>query len=165
MHETRSRSLSRPATKRKREDSEGNVRSSSKVPRDRSGVRDVTMAKTARKINKISQRKSNLGARIGEADRRIFIKKPKHLCKLFILCIFILILNFLCSFRQTIKRQNRSTIVFVLYCLLLCFSESIKRKKKDFYERKKTKHCCFLMINSSRLIKKNGSTKINHIFL
>ncbi|CAF4767512.1 unnamed protein product, partial [Rotaria magnacalcarata] len=32
MHETRSRSLSRPATKRKREDSEGNVRSSSKVP-------------------------------------------------------------------------------------------------------------------------------------
>ncbi len=82
MHETRSRSLSRPETKRKREDSEGNVRSSSKVPRDKSGVRDVAMAKEARKINKLGQRKHNLGARIGEADRRIFVKKPKHLCKL-----------------------------------------------------------------------------------
>jgi len=79
MYETRSRSLSRPETKRKREDSEGNVRSSSKVPRDQSGVRDVTMAKKARKINKISQRKINLGAKTGEADRRIFTKKPKHL--------------------------------------------------------------------------------------
>ncbi len=85
MHETRSRSLSRPETKRKREDSEGNVRSSSKVPRDKSGVRDVAMAKEARKINKLGQRKRNLGARIGEADRRIFVKKPKHLCKLFLL--------------------------------------------------------------------------------
>jgi nucleolar GTP-binding protein len=83
MHETRSRSLSRPATKRKREDSEGTVRSSSKVPRDQSGVRDVTMAQKARKINKLGQRKRNLGAKIGEADRRIFVKKPKHLCKFF----------------------------------------------------------------------------------
>lgn len=81
MHETRSRSLSRPETKRKREDSEGNVRSSSKRPRDQSGVRDVTMAKQARKINKVSQRKINLDARTGESDRRIFVKKPKHLCK------------------------------------------------------------------------------------
>lgn len=79
MHETRSRSLSRPETKRKREDSEGNVRSSSKVPRDQSGVRDVTMAIKARKINKMSQRKANLGAKTGEADRRIFVKMPKHL--------------------------------------------------------------------------------------
>lgn len=79
MHETRSRSLSRPETKRKREDSEGNVRSSSKVPRDRSGVRDVAMANKARKITKLGQRKSNLGAKTGEADRRIFVKKPKHL--------------------------------------------------------------------------------------
>ena len=81
MHETRSRSLSRPETKRKREDSEGRVRSSSKVPRDQSGVRDVTMAKKARKINKLVQRKSNLDARIGEADRHVFVKRPKHLCK------------------------------------------------------------------------------------
>jgi len=79
MHETRSRSLSRPETKRKREDSEGNVRSSSKRPRDQSGVRDVTMAKKARAINKMSQRKINLGAKTGESDRRIFVKKPKHL--------------------------------------------------------------------------------------
>ncbi|CAF1292685.1 unnamed protein product [Rotaria magnacalcarata] len=79
MHETRSRSLSRPATKRKREDSEGNVRSSSKVPRDKSGVRDVKMATKARKINKLGQRKMNLDARLGESDRRIFTEKPKHL--------------------------------------------------------------------------------------
>ncbi|UJR15338.1 hypothetical protein I4U23_002287 [Adineta vaga] len=79
MHETRSRSLSRPETKRKREDSEGNVRSSSKRPRDQSGIRDVAMAKKARKVNKISQRKNNLDARIGESDRRVFVKRPKHL--------------------------------------------------------------------------------------
>jgi nucleolar GTP-binding protein len=79
MHETRSRSLSRPATKRKREDSEGTVRSSSKVPRDKSGVRDVAMAQKARKINKMGQRKNNLAAKTGEADRRIHVKKPKHL--------------------------------------------------------------------------------------
>lgn len=79
MYETRSRSLNRTEVKRKREDSEGNVRSSSKVPRDQSGVRDVTMAKKARKINKVAQRKLNLGAKTGESDRRIFVKKPKHL--------------------------------------------------------------------------------------
>lgn len=82
MHETRSRSLSRPEIKRKREDSEGNVRSSSKIPRDRSGVRDITMAKKARKITKLGQRKLNIGARTGESDRRVFTEKPKHLCKL-----------------------------------------------------------------------------------
>jgi len=49
MYETRSRSLNRPEVKRKREDSEGNVRSSSKIPRDVSGVRDVTMAKKSKK--------------------------------------------------------------------------------------------------------------------
>lgn len=79
MHETRSRSLNRPEIKRKREDSEGNVRSSSKVPRDQSGVRDVTMAKKARKISKINQRKINMGGKKGEADRSIAVKKPKHL--------------------------------------------------------------------------------------
>lgn len=79
MHETRSRSLSRPEIKRKREDSEGNVRSSSKIPRDRSGVRDITMAKKARKITKLGQRKLNIGARTGESDRRVFTEKPKHL--------------------------------------------------------------------------------------
>lgn len=79
MHETRSRSLNRPEIKRKREDSEGNVRSSSKVPRDQSGVRDVAMAKKARKITKIGQRKINLGGKKGESDRSIAVKKPKHL--------------------------------------------------------------------------------------
>jgi nucleolar GTP-binding protein len=108
MHETRSRSLSRPETKRKREDSEGNVRSSSKVPRDQSGVRDVTMAKKARKINKISQRKLNLGAKTGEADRRIFIKKPKHLCKLFYLYIRIfMIWIFVVSGKRSTGKTDR----------------------------------------------------------
>ena len=78
-----------PATKRKREDSEGNVRSSSKVPRDKSGVRDVVMATKARKINKLGQRKMNLDARLGESDRRIFTEKPKHLCKLLIFFVFV----------------------------------------------------------------------------
>ena len=108
MHETRSRSLSRPETKRKREDSEGNVRSSSKVPRDRSGVRDVTMAKTARKINKLGQRKMNLGAKTGESDRRIFVKKPKHLCKLFFLSIpSIINFHFLVSGKRSTGKTDR----------------------------------------------------------
>ena len=84
MHETRSRSLKRPETKRKREDSEGNVRSSSKVPRDQSGIRDVTMAKKVKRLAKIGQRKTTSGTQTGEADRRIFTKKPKHLCKSFL---------------------------------------------------------------------------------
>lgn len=79
IHETRSRSLKRPETKRQREDSEGNVRSSSKVPRDQSGIRDVNMAKKAKILAKVGQRKTTANARTGEADRRIFVKKPKHL--------------------------------------------------------------------------------------
>ena len=129
MHETRSRSLSRPETKRKREDSEGNVRSSSKVPRDRSGVRDVTMANKARKINKISQRKINLDARTGESDRRIFEKKPKHLCKRLFIFNRLEEFVFCFSLRQTINRQNRSTIIVVLIFLLLFFSRNTKIKE------------------------------------
>ncbi|CAF4275395.1 unnamed protein product, partial [Didymodactylos carnosus] len=77
---TRSRSESRPAVKRQRVDSEGRVRSSSKVPRDQSGVRDVAMAKKAKSIGKINQRKFQLRATSGESDRRIHTEKPKHLC-------------------------------------------------------------------------------------
>jgi len=79
VKETRSRSESRPSIKRKRVDSEGRVRSSSKVPRDQSGVRDVAMAKKARKIGTINQRQFQLAATGGESDRRIYTKKPKHL--------------------------------------------------------------------------------------
>lgn len=130
MHETRSRSLSRPETKRKREDSEGNVRSSSKIPRDRSGVRDVTMAKKARKINKISQRKLNLDARTGESDRRIFEKKPKHLCKTLFITNLSNVLIFISSFRQTINWQNRSTLnVVLIFLLFFVFSEYTNKRK------------------------------------
>ncbi|ESN92557.1 hypothetical protein HELRODRAFT_107963 [Helobdella robusta] len=73
--------------KRKRDQSEGSKslvrkrsRSSSRVtPRDRSGVRDDQMADKARKLAKMAQRKLNLNARKGEADRRHLTSKPKHL--------------------------------------------------------------------------------------
>ena len=124
MHETRSRSLNRPETKRKREDSEGRVRSSSKVPRDQSGVRDVAMAKAARKITKTGQRKMNLSGRKGEADRHVSVAKPKHLCKSHRVHIdHSDDLSLASSFRQTIIRQNRSAIGFVLFLALLSSSE------------------------------------------
>jgi nucleolar GTP-binding protein len=69
---------SRPI-KRKREDSEGRVRSSSKVPRDQSGVRDVKMRKKVRFMGKKAQTSMNRNARKGEADRKILNVKPKHL--------------------------------------------------------------------------------------
>ncbi|XP_054707253.1 GTP-binding protein 4-like [Uloborus diversus] len=65
--------------KRKREDSEGRVRSSSRTPRDESGVRDIKMRKKVRKLAKISQRSSNQMAKKGEADRKIPNLRPKHL--------------------------------------------------------------------------------------
>jgi hypothetical protein len=146
MHETRSRSLSRPETKRKRVDSEGNVRSSSKVPRDQSGVRDVTMAKKARKISKMGQRKMQLNAKVGESDRRIHIKKPKHLCRLFAWLVFFL-KNFLFdSFRKTNHRQDRSSIEeekkkcsTCLFFVLLCY---YYRNTRKFYDRRKRNYCC-----------------------
>jgi len=78
----RSKSLSRrEERKRKREASVSvsRTRSSSRTPRDKSGVRDEVMAKKVRKLHKISQRKANSEARKGEADRRILTAKPKHL--------------------------------------------------------------------------------------
>ena len=66
--------------KRAREDTQGRVRSSSKMPRDKSGMRDESMAKKVRDMSKKSQRKLlNRDARIGEADRTITCSKPKHL--------------------------------------------------------------------------------------
>jgi len=65
--------------KRKREDSEGRVRSSSKVPRDASGLRDVHSQMKAKKIAKKAQRPMNRNARKGEGDRKIVDLKPKHL--------------------------------------------------------------------------------------
>jgi nucleolar GTP-binding protein len=78
---SRSSSKSRTprALKRKREDSEGRVRSSSKIPRDESGVRDKSMRVQARKMMKKGQKKFVMGARKGEGDRVILNMKPKHL--------------------------------------------------------------------------------------
>lgn len=74
------RSESHKPVKRAREDSDGRVRSSSKMPRDKSGIRDESMAAKVRDMSKKSQRKLlNKESRIGEADRSITCKKPKHL--------------------------------------------------------------------------------------
>lgn len=75
-----SRSRSARPLKRVREDSSsGRVRSSSKVPRDQSGVRDVKMQMKLKKIAKKVQNKPNRNARKGEGDRTILNMKPKHL--------------------------------------------------------------------------------------
>jgi nucleolar GTP-binding protein len=75
-----SRAESHKPVKRAREDSEGRVRSSSKMPRSKSGIRDEVMEAKVRDMNKKSQRKLlNRDSRIGEADRAIACKKPKHL--------------------------------------------------------------------------------------
>lgn len=74
------RSESHKPVKRAREDSEGKVRSSSKMPRDKSGVRDEAMRLKVRDMSKKSQRKLlNKEAKRGEADRSIACEKPKHL--------------------------------------------------------------------------------------
>lgn len=39
----------------------------------------IQMATKVRKLAKIAQRSLNLGAKKGEADRRILISRPKHL--------------------------------------------------------------------------------------
>ncbi|KAK3597055.1 hypothetical protein CHS0354_022058 [Potamilus streckersoni] len=78
----RSRSASRKALKRKREESEvstSRTRSSSRTPRDQSGVRDAKMAKKVKKIARKAQMPANREAKKGEGDRVILNMKPKHL--------------------------------------------------------------------------------------
>ncbi|XP_032638010.1 GTP-binding protein 4 [Chelonoidis abingdonii] len=77
----RSRSVTR---KRKREESEppksaARNRSSSRTPRDTSGLRDAKMVKKVKTIMKNSQKKMNRLGKKGEADRHVFDLKPKHL--------------------------------------------------------------------------------------
>ncbi|XP_038244731.1 GTP-binding protein 4 isoform X2 [Dermochelys coriacea] len=77
----RSRSVAR---KRKREESEppksaARSRSSSRTPRDTSGLRDAKMVKKVKTIMKNSQKKMNRLGKKGEADRHVFDLKPKHL--------------------------------------------------------------------------------------
>lgn len=74
------RSESHKPVKRARQDSEGRVRSSSRVPRDKSGIRDDVMADKVKDMRKKSERKLlHKESRVSEADRHIFAKKPKHL--------------------------------------------------------------------------------------
>uniref|UniRef100_A0A8B9ZRF7 Nucleolar GTP-binding protein 1 n=1 Tax=Anas zonorhyncha TaxID=75864 RepID=A0A8B9ZRF7_9AVES len=77
----RSRSVTR---KRKRDESEtptsvARSRSSSRPPRDVSGLRDEKMVKKVKTMAKKAQTKMNRMGRKGEADRHIFDTKPKHL--------------------------------------------------------------------------------------
>ncbi|XP_015278688.1 PREDICTED: nucleolar GTP-binding protein 1 [Gekko japonicus] len=77
----RSRSVTR---KRKREESEpptsvARSRSSSRTPRDVSGLRDAKMVKKTKTMMKKAQRKMNRLGRKGEGDRHVFDLKPKHL--------------------------------------------------------------------------------------
>ncbi|XP_075778828.1 GTP-binding protein 4 isoform X2 [Pelodiscus sinensis] len=77
----RARSVTR---KRKREESEppksaARSRSSSRPPRDLSGLRDAKMVKKVKTIMKNSQKKMNRLGKKGEADRHVFDLKPKHL--------------------------------------------------------------------------------------
>lgn len=75
----RDTSSSRPPLKKMRVDSEGRVRSSSKMPRDQSGVRDMTERQKVKAMAKKAQRKAARNARKGEGDRKIVDLKPKHL--------------------------------------------------------------------------------------
>ncbi|XP_059495484.1 GTP-binding protein 4-like [Stegostoma tigrinum] len=77
----RSRSVTR---KRKREESQPptskvRIRSTSRTPRDLSGVRDEKMLKKVKKMMKNSQLDMNRMGKKGEADRHVFDLKPKHL--------------------------------------------------------------------------------------
>ncbi|RWS04884.1 nucleolar GTP-binding protein 1-like protein [Dinothrombium tinctorium] len=72
-------SIYHPPLKRKREDSEGRIRSSSKMPRDQSGIRDVKTQVKVKKMAKKAQKSMNLAAKKGEADRKIPNVRPKHL--------------------------------------------------------------------------------------
>ncbi|XP_054749859.2 GTP-binding protein 4-like [Lytechinus pictus] len=78
--QNRGRSSSRaPLVKKRRTDSTGRATSSMRTPRDESGIRDVEKRKKVRTLSKVSQRKMNMNAKKGEADRKIPTKMPKHL--------------------------------------------------------------------------------------
>ena len=68
-----------PPVKKMRTDSEGRVRSSSKQPRDESGIRDPVLREKVKKLTRKSQMPRNRMARKGEGDRTIPNVMPKHL--------------------------------------------------------------------------------------
>uniref|UniRef100_A0A0A9ZEK9 Nucleolar GTP-binding protein 1 n=2 Tax=Lygus hesperus TaxID=30085 RepID=A0A0A9ZEK9_LYGHE len=76
----RSRSVSAPALKRMRTDSEGGARSMSRPPRDKSGVKDPqTRIKLKKIAHKAIAKKVGKKGLKGEADRFIGNKMPRHL--------------------------------------------------------------------------------------
>jgi len=78
---TGARSESRKPLKRAKLDEDGaRTRSTSKVPRDKSGVKDAVQGKKIKKIA-TKQRNKTFSAhgKAGESDRHIAVKKPKHL--------------------------------------------------------------------------------------
>jgi len=74
----RERSQSRPRVKKARTNSEGQVVSSNKTPRDQLGVTDKQRL-AMRKIGRNAQKPMARDARKGEGDRVILDMKPKHL--------------------------------------------------------------------------------------
>jgi len=80
------RSTSRAAAKRSRMDVDGDGersvarRSSSRLPRDQSGVKDATQGRKLKKMaNKARNKTFSAHGKAGESDRHIAVKKPKHL--------------------------------------------------------------------------------------
>jgi len=76
---SKSRAESHKPLKRAREDSEGHVRSSSRMPRDKSGVRDEAMGAKVKRMSKVTFRDFHKDSKRGESDRVIPVKMPKHL--------------------------------------------------------------------------------------
>lgn len=77
----RGRSVTPDTRKRKREasSSAGPEARSASRSRDLSGMRSDSQRKSARKLEKVSQRGMNRLGRAGESDRHVFSAKPKHL--------------------------------------------------------------------------------------
>jgi len=78
---TPARSTSRAAKRSKMDvDSESKTRSSSRLPRDQSGVKNAEQGKKLKKIaNKVRNKQFSAHGKAGESDRHIAVKKPKHL--------------------------------------------------------------------------------------
>uniref|UniRef100_A0A915JH00 Uncharacterized protein n=1 Tax=Romanomermis culicivorax TaxID=13658 RepID=A0A915JH00_ROMCU len=71
---------SRPLKKARLDSSTNRVRSSSRVkPRTELGIPDQTKREKAQKLGNKAQSRIRRNAKAGEADRRVFVKLPKHL--------------------------------------------------------------------------------------
>jgi hypothetical protein len=102
------------------------VRSSSRLPRDKSGFRDEQTAAKVRKMSKVSQRKLlNKESKIGGADRSITEKKPKHL--------FCGKLKWekLIEDKFKIKLIKKKKLLFFIKILLCLLSHSFYKRLKE----------------------------------